>query len=219
MRCPADDSLVVSWQRCARARRAGIGRTGLAILALAALACPSAAVAQRAPSGRPSDFVMTRERQETRPSEAAARGAFDRLRALEGEWAGRSTDDDSGSILFDDARFEYRVTGSGTALMELANAGTPDEMLSIFYMDGDRLVLQHYCSAGNQPRMELIRADSDVLLFDLVGGDNFDPAADGHIHRVRFVLGADAPMESYWSWFEGDREDHTARRVLHERAG
>jgi hypothetical protein len=175
---------------------------------IAVVAMPHALVAQAGGTG-----AGTR----ARPSAVAAREAFDRLVTLEGVWEGTTTSPEDGTVLFQNARFDYRVTGGGSALMELANAGTADEMLSIFYMEGDRLVLQHYCSAGNQPRMELVRADRSELLFDLVGGDNFDPAVDGHIHRVRFTFGSDQPVESFWSWFEGAGEDHVARRVLRER--
>lgn len=185
-------------------------RSGRAICLMVAalLALPGAVVAQDAAAGSGG-----------RPSASDAREAFDRLLALEGVWAGRTSEAASGDVVFENARFEYRATGGRTALMELANVGTPDEMLSIFYMEGDRLVLQHYCSAGNQPRMQLVRADRSELLFDLVGGDNFDPASDGHIHRVRFTFAAGQPVESLWSWFEGGGEDHVARRVLRERVG
>ena len=28
-----------------------------------------------------------------------------------------------------------------------------EDMISMFNLDGDRVVLTHYCAAGNQPRM------------------------------------------------------------------
>jgi hypothetical protein len=81
-------------------------------------------------------------------------------------------------------------------------------MLSVFHLEGDRLILQHYCSAGSQPRLELVRADSSGLFFDLTGGTGFDPGTDGHIHSARFIIGPDR-VESYWTWFDGGRSDHT----------
>lgn len=143
-----------------------------------------------------------------------AREAFERLKALEGDREGPSTDAATGAVYLENARFEYRLSGGGSVLLERANAGTPEEMLSVFYLDGDRLVLQHYCSAGNQPRLELVRADADELEFDFAGGHNVDPAVDGHIHHVLFTFHPEGRVESLWSWYAAGKEDHVNRRVI-----
>lgn len=147
------------------------------------------------------------------PAPADARGAFRRLKALAGTWHGEGSDARTGTVFIPDMAIEYRVTGGGSVLTELANAGTDDEMLSVFHLDGDRLILQHYCSAGSQPRLELVRADSTGLWFDLTGGTGFDPETDGHIHTARFIIGPGDRLDSYWTWFDGNRADHTARRL------
>jgi hypothetical protein len=154
-----------------------------------------------------------------RPTGAAARDAFARLASLAGEWAGRSTDATSGDTYLDELRVEYRLTGGGSTLMELARAGTPEEMLSVYFLDGERLVLQHYCSAHNRPRMELVRADDAGLEFDLVGGTGFDPATDGHIHAVRFLFRVDGTVESLWTWLDGAAGSHVNRRTVRRVPG
>lgn len=154
---------------------------------------------------------------EESPSAADARAAFARLKALEGTWSGSSEDAHTGAPLLTGTLFTYRITGGGSALTEHAYAGSPEEMLSVFFLDGDRLLLQHYCSAGNQPLLELVRATSEQLEFALAGRGNVDPAVDGHIHRARFIFAPDAPVEAFWSWHEDGREHHVSRRVLHER--
>lgn len=160
--------------------------------------------------------VAGQESAETRPSAIQARQAFARLSELAGTWVGPSSDAVTGARLFDAARFEYRLTGAGTALTELANVGTSAEMLSVFFVNDDRLTLHHYCAAGNQPFLELTRATPTELVFELAGGRNLEPARDGHIHSVRFVFGP-GPVEGFWSWYEDGREDHVTRRILTRR--
>lgn len=150
-------------------------------------------------------------------SASEAREALARLQALEGTWRGPSTDAASGAVYAPSSLFVYRLTGGGSTLTEHANAGTPEEMLSVFFVDDDRLLLQHYCSAGNQPLLELRRVTDEELVFELAGGHGFDASADGHIHRARFVFPAEAPAESYWSWYQDGNEHHVNRRVLAER--
>ena len=49
---------------------------------------------------------------------------------------------------------EYRVTASGTAVVETLFPGSDHEMVSVYTKDkksGD-LLMTHYCGLGNQPR-------------------------------------------------------------------
>lgn len=137
--------------------------------------------------------------------------AFERLKTLVGRWEGRDIDVRTGQVRDDAAVAEYRLTSAGTALFEWLHEGSRDEMVSVFFLDGDRLVLNHYCAAGNQPRLELVSATPTELDFRAVGGSNLDPAVDGHISRVRFLFRADGEVESYWTWSEGGEPDHVNR--------
>jgi hypothetical protein len=40
-------------------------------------------------------------------------------------------------------------------------------MMTAYHLDQDRLVLTHFCGAGNQPRMRLTSADDHHVRFDM----------------------------------------------------
>src|SRR5438552_2636683 len=68
----------------------------------------------------------------------------------------------------------FRVIASGSAVLETCFAGTPMEMVTVYYLKDDKLVQTHYCMLGNQPRMKLNakKSSADTLVFDFAGGDN-----------------------------------------------
>jgi hypothetical protein len=137
------------------------------------------------------------------PAETAAnaptpRAAFDQLKALAGQWQGHlMTADGPGTSV------TYDLTGNGSAVMEKLFPGTPHEMISVYFMDGDDLVLTHYCAAGNQPRMKLVKtaANPTTLTFDFAGGTNLDAAKDTHVHSGSIRILEGARLEEDWSVF------------------
>src|SRR5262245_18094678 len=72
--------------------------------------------------------------------------AFDRLKTLVGEW--EATGDAA------PAHLTYELVAGGTALLEREREANRPTMLTLYHRDGDRLLLTHYCMAGNQPRMQ-----------------------------------------------------------------
>lgn len=132
------------------------------------------------------------------PAAVDAASAFERIKGLAGDWTGKAG---HASDSTEPLEVQYRVTAAGSAVMETQFAGTPHEMVSVYYRDGNDLVLTHYCAAGNQPRLRLDAAASkpDELRFVYAGGSNLDPAKDAHIHGalIRFV-GADR-LQSEWT--------------------
>jgi hypothetical protein len=72
--------------------------------------------------------------------------AFDQLKSLAGEWDGNSNEGPVKAI--------YSVVSNGSAVMEHMAPGTSHEMITMYTLEGDRIVVTHYCSAGNQPTMQ-----------------------------------------------------------------
>ena len=132
---------------------------------------------------------------------APARAAFERLKTLAGQWEGTTSTGEKGSV-------SYRVTAAGSVVIETDFPGTEHEMLTLYYLDGDRLVRKHHCVMGNQPEMTLDpqRSTQDTLFFGFSGGTNLDPAKDAHVHEgwVKFL--EDGRMELDWTGFEGGKK-------------
>jgi len=131
-------------------------------------------------------------------TKSASRTAFEKLKALEGTWKGGG--EGEGDEPFT-AIHEFRVSANGTVIMETMGPGTEHEMINMYHMDGNDLVLTHYCAGGNQPTMKLktAAAKPNELEFDFTGGTNLDPAEDEHIHSARIVLKGEDDIESNWT--------------------
>src|SRR5258706_15050581 len=99
-----------------------------------------------------------------------AADASARLKALVGEWESDTK-----------ARMSYELVGGGTALVEREAMPNMPPMLTVYYVDGDRLLLTHYCMAGNQPRMEArrINAAAGEIDFDFLDATNLASPSAG----------------------------------------
>jgi hypothetical protein len=83
-----------------------------------------------------------------------AQKSFDFLKTLAGSWGGQVTLVPQQSDFGKQIQVSMRVTSMGNALMhEMKQEGRPDDPITMLYLDGDRLLLTHYCDAGNRPRM------------------------------------------------------------------
>src|SRR5437588_333480 len=90
-----------------------------------------------------------------------AQKSFEQLKTLAGSWEGQLTTTPHQADMEGKApRITLRVTSRGNALVhEMRDMEKPDDPtkydhpVTMLYMDGDRLLLTHYCDAGNRPRM------------------------------------------------------------------
>lgn len=127
-----------------------------------------------------------------------AEASFTTMKALEGLWEGTMTATPpqpgfDGNLV----TVSLRVTSRGHALLhDMKIEGIPDNPITMFYLDEDRLFLTHYCDAGNRPRMEGKATADGKIEFDfrdLTGGTQ-----RGHMHHVLFtVIDADRHVEEW----------------------
>ena len=119
--------------------------------------------------------------------QTSAQRAFARLKALTGTWKGQGPE---GPV-----RVSLRVTSGGDAVMhEMVPEGRSDDpsrgdddAITMLYVEGDRLMLTHYCDSGkNRPRMVgTLSGDGKTVAFDFLdvsGGTRY-----GHMHQAVFT--------------------------------
>ena len=146
-----------------------------------------------------------------KPATTPAEQAFERLKTLAGEWHGRVGDREKGP----EATVVYRTTAGGSTVMETLFPGTPHEMVTMYFLEEGKLVLEHYCAAGNQPKMALTKkSTSDALDFNFIGGANISPRRDGHMHSARLRFASKDALEAEWDFFKDGKKADTKKFFL-----
>jgi hypothetical protein len=146
--------------------------------------------------------------------QSGAQKSFDSLKTLAGTWEGRVTTvpkmDGMGDMA--NVQITLRVTSRGNAIVhEMKATGTADDPtrydhpVTMLYMDGDRLLLTHYCDAGNRPRMEANASPDgkkvEFSFVDLSGGNEH-----GHMyHAVFTAIDANHHSEDWTYMMPGDK--------------
>ena len=109
----------------------------------------------------------------------------------------------------------YRITAGGSAVVETIFAGTPHEMMTLYYLEGSELRGAHYCAMGNRPqfRLDPAASKSGDLVFAFAGGSGFDAAKDVHIHSGTIKLNGES-LDIDWTSWAGGKQAGDHRLVL-----
>lgn len=132
-----------------------------------------------------------------------APAAFDRLKQLAGDW-------DSTSSKGEVSHLRYTVTANGSALEERFS-GKPGEMLTVYTLDGDRILLTHYCIAHNQPRMAATNLDpaSGDYRFEFVELAGAAGESAGHMHSATIHIVDANHFQTTWTFYENGKAKFT----------
>jgi hypothetical protein len=118
------------------------------------------------------------------PQPKAGSPEFERMKSLIGSWQGR-TDIGQGPI---DINVQYRLLAAGSVLEERVFAGTPNEMVTMYYDKDGKLALTHYCMMGNRPGMTLKSADPKTIRFDFDKSCGLNSAKESHMHALTLTF-------------------------------
>lgn len=102
-------------------------------------------------------------------------------------------------------RVEYKVSSNGSTIIETLFPGHKHEMMTVYHDKGGKLSMTHYCSIGNQPQMDLVKADGNTLEFALSSeAADINVAKDGHMHGlVITMVDKDHLLHSWTMYQEG----------------
>ena len=131
-----------------------------------------------------------------------ARAAFERFKKLEGTWQGRSTKG------WDEA-VSFKTIAGGSVVVETSFDAHPNEtMMTMFHMDGERLMLTHYCVARNQPRLvaTAVSDDGREVTFTFLDGGNLASRDRGHMDKAVFRFLEDGRVTTQWTWYQDGKE-------------
>lgn len=154
-----------------------------------------------------SACVATKGEMHHDPADTAQ--AFDTLKSLAGTWHGTATMGTEQHPV----DLSYEVVSAGSAVLERLFLGTPHEMVTLYHKDGDRLLLTHYCSAGNQPRMQLVgwsAAPEATLSFSFADATNWAGEQELIMHDARITKISDDHIATTWTAWTNGKADHTA---------
>lgn len=122
-------------------------------------------------------------KQSEKPKQGSAE--FERMKTLVGSWTGK-TDMGEGPV---DITLQYRLLAGGSVLEERCFAGTPNEMVTMYYDNKDgKLAMTHYCVLGNRPAMTLKSSDKKTIKFDFDATCGINPSKESHMHALSITF-------------------------------
>lgn len=135
---------------------------------------------------------------------AEERSAFDSMKQLVGDW--QPEGDDRSSL-----RIVFELTANESVLLESWMRGDRRHSMTVYHLDGDRLMATHYCPQGNQPRMVSDGfKQAKVVEFHYQDATNLVDASHSHQHSLRLDFSAEnGTLVRGESYLSNGVEDHS----------
>lgn len=122
--------------------------------------------------------------------EKPSNAGFEKMKSLVGTWKGKAG---NGNELM----VTYRLVSAGHAIEETISHA---DMVTMYYEDGDKVMLTHYCAGNNQPRMRAAyKAGEKSMSFAFVDVTNLPDTNASHMHEVKFTFVDDNHMTTEWT--------------------
>ncbi|HYM79773.1 MAG TPA: hypothetical protein VE377_27620 [Candidatus Dormibacteraeota bacterium] len=128
-----------------------------------------------------------------------AQKAFATIKNMPGTWEGKAPDGHTFQVTF-------RVVSGGSAVESEIQVPNED-MISMFHLDGNRLLMTHYCAAQNQPRMQAsVSADGKTMTFNYVDATNLASPDAGHMQKMVLTVLDDNHHTEEWTFVDHGKE-------------
>jgi len=149
----------------------------------------------------------------TDEQESFAKQTFERLKRFEGKWMGRSTKGWEEVI-------NFKTIAQGSVVHESSFDAHPNEtMATMYYLDGSRLLLTHYCVSRTQPRLQATSFDDGgrKVTFTFLDATSLSSRDKGHMDKVVINFIDDSHFTSQWTWYQ-DGKERWLEEIKYERA-
>ena len=127
-----------------------------------------------------------------------ANPAWEKVKSLVGEWQGTSEGNPY--------RVSYKSVSNGTAIMETIEGPEAAQMVTLYHPDGTSLLMTHYCSMGNQPRMRSKGMEQGKLTFAYVDATNIASPEQMRMSRLVMTFPDSDHLIEEWTAKAGDKE-------------
>ena len=136
-----------------------------------------------------------------RSAKTEPNAGFEKMKPLVGNWQGKANDGKP-------VKISYALVSGGSALVETIQAESEPGMVTVYHPDGDRLMMTHYCSLNNQPRMRADTApvESGKLVFNFVDATNMPSTDAMHMHKLVVTFVDKDHYVQEWTWKGGEKE-------------
>lgn len=134
-----------------------------------------------------------------------ANPGWEKVKSLVGDWEGTA----DGAL----TRVSYKSVSNGTAIMETIDGPDATQMVTLYHPDGATLLMTHYCSMGNQPRLRSKGLEQRKLAFAYVDATNV--ASPEQMRMTRLVMTFPDPDHLVEEWTaKAGATEHTSKFLL-----
>jgi hypothetical protein len=136
---------------------------------------------------------------------------MDKIKTLAGEWEMENPEKPGGW----NVAAVFAVSSGGNVVREIMFPGAPHEMTNTYHLDGDSIVVTHYCAIGNQPRMRAVANDghahaSNEIHFQFDSLTNFAGGDQTYMGDLLLVMDGPDKMNQVWHHYQhGKMQDNT----------
>jgi hypothetical protein len=139
------------------------------------------------------------------PAAPGTNPAWEKMKSLVGEWEGTMPHGEMNLPV----KVSYSLVSGGTSLMERLVAPDHHEMITMYYPDGSRIMMTHYCSEGNQPRMRAQAAAGEPksLAFDFVDATGLASPQAEHMRKLVVRFDDADHFTQEWTYSQAGKEE------------
>ncbi|MGB2667441.1 MAG: hypothetical protein WAK48_25800 [Candidatus Acidiferrum sp.] len=119
--------------------------------------------------------------------------AFDQLKSLSGEWMDKDSSGTPVKVI--------SVVFNGSVVMEHLQPAKETEMITMYSLDGDGIIVTHYCAAGKQPTMQTAPSPANGKYdFTLVRVSGTKTQDEGHMSALVLSIPDKDHLTQTWTF-------------------